>query len=304
MDATLAAVLGGTIPDWFIAVRHGDVAALRAMNNSTLLQRDSDSNTPAHHAAANGHVNVLQCLHKLVPGILSIQGKDGNTPAHDAAVQGQLDALRYLYELVPDTINAQSNYGDTPAHHAAMRSRLDVLRFLNRLGPTILSAQDNGGLTPAHYAAIQGHVDALRCLRQLKPDILTAQDYKFHTPRECALHQGHSAAAGYLQACEDWTPLMLAASDRLPDLTQALLHNRTDPAVERVYEGNPLIALHVALNRPPISWSLAVCPRTVKMLRVAQDSRNDSGGHTKVFSAKFTRSERHALSIGRFRTAS
>ena len=58
--------------------------------------------------------------------------------------------------------------------------------------------------------------------------------------------QGHIAVQEYLEACNEWTPLMLAAADRLSDVAEELLRNGADPTVELVYQGITLTALLVA----------------------------------------------------------
>ena len=160
--------------------------ALRAAMLSTL---DSGGDMAAHHAAANGHVNVLR--HQLLPYTLSARDSDGRTTAHAAAANGHVNVLRCLHELVPDTLSARDNDGRTAAHAAATNGHVNVLRCLHELVPDTLSAQDSDGEMPTHCAADQGHVDALRCLHALLPDTISAQDSEGRTAAHYAAAEGH-----------------------------------------------------------------------------------------------------------------
>jgi hypothetical protein len=142
---------------------------------------------------------------------------------------------------------------------------------------------------------MQGHVDVLRCLRQLVPDTTRARDNDGHTTKEYAEAGGHIIAAEYLEACEVWSPLLLAAADRLPAVAEELLHNGADPAESQVHQGSTLTALLVAENLPQaFSWSLEVCPETVKLLKRAMRWSTQS---YRLFPPRFRRGVRHVFGL-------
>ena len=243
-----------------------------------------------------GNVGVLQCIFVLVPDTLSAKNNNGSTPAHLAAGCGHVDVLQCIYELVPDALSAQDNYGHMPAHIGVMRGHMNVLQFLRKLVPHTLSARDSVGQTPAHHAAFSGHVDALRCLRQLVPDALNAKDITDSTPADLARRHGHTFAAEYLEACEVWSPLLFAAADRLPGVAEELLHNGADPTASQEYQGSNLTALLVAQNLPQaFSWSLEVCPETVKLLKLR--AMRWSTQSYRLYPPRFRRGVRHVFGL-------
>ena len=279
------------------AAVHDDVATLRVLDHTVLSTPDERGFTPAHNAAARGRVKALQCLHEMVPDTLSAQDNEGGTPAHAAAMLGQSKSLRCLHTLVPGTLSAQDNDGGTPAHHAATIGKVKSLQCLHELVPDTLSAQDNDGTTPAHLAAMLGHVDVLRCLRQrVPPDTLSARSkHSGYTPKVFAQIEGHTVAAEYLEACQVLSPLLLAAADRLPGVVEELLRGGADPTASQVYQSNTLTALLVAGNLPEaFSWSLAVCPETVKLLQRAM--RWSTQSH-RLFPPRFRRGVRHVFGL-------
>ena len=92
-----------------------------------------------------------------------------------------------------------------------------------------------------------------------------------------------------------WSPLLLAAADRLPAVAEELLRNGADPAVGQVHQGSTLIALLVAENLPQaFSWSLEVCPETVKLLKRAMRWSTQS---YRLFPPRFRRGVRHVLGL-------
>jgi hypothetical protein len=91
--------------------------------------KSMDGATPAHYAAAQGHLHVLHWL--IEKGGASGVEKDnyGSTPTHDAAEQGQLKALEILYQQDVD-IAVQDNDGNTPAVLAERNGQVECSQFL------------------------------------------------------------------------------------------------------------------------------------------------------------------------------
>ena len=95
---------------------------------------------------------------------------------------------------------------------------------------------------------------------------------------------------------------MLATSDRLPDVVQTLLRDGADPSAKHLHcitalmhQGTTLTALMVAENTPhAFSWSLAVCPKIVHLLK--QSLRWKPQSH-HIFPPRFRRGVRHVYGL-------
>ena len=75
---------------------------------------------------------------------------DGDTPIHHAAREGHLDVIKFLAPLTENP-NAPDMYGDTPIHEAASFGNLDVIRFLAPLTENPNKPNKNG-ITPINVA--------------------------------------------------------------------------------------------------------------------------------------------------------
>jgi 26S proteasome non-ATPase regulatory subunit 10 len=94
-----------------------------------ILQKDSDianrlnqrigffGDTPLHHAASAGHVDILQLLLNHGASVNAVNN-DGRTPLHYAASWGHVDILQLLLSHGA-SVNAVDKEGGTPLHDAA-----------------------------------------------------------------------------------------------------------------------------------------------------------------------------------------
>ena len=91
-------------------------------------------------------MDALRCLNQLVPDTLSAQSSSGSTPAHAAAAKGHVDALRCLRQLAPNTLTAEDNSGHPPAAYATddvhTMAALEYLDACQVLTPLMLAAAD------------------------------------------------------------------------------------------------------------------------------------------------------------------
>lgn len=60
--------------------------------------RDSKGMSPAHHAARNNHVNILNHICKNNPDLFNSVDNNGNTPLHLAVANDSFDALEFLLQ--------------------------------------------------------------------------------------------------------------------------------------------------------------------------------------------------------------
>jgi len=80
-----------------------------------------------------------------------MRDKKGLAPAHYAAAQGHLDVLQYLATKGAD-LEVEDPHARTPLHYAALGSNVEVLRFLIRRS-TWLDNADDADDTALHLAA-------------------------------------------------------------------------------------------------------------------------------------------------------
>ena len=89
--------------------------------------------TEAQYAAAEGHLEVVRCLHEVMPDTLWAENKDGETPADLAEQHGHQAVVDYLSKPW------------TPLMHAAAdRRAADVERLLHRGADPTVSVTHEG----------------------------------------------------------------------------------------------------------------------------------------------------------------
>lgn len=137
--------------------------------------KDAFGKTPAHFAAAAGHVDVLQLLESRAGGqTATVDTGDGNdvTPLLLAAMHGQASALLCLIDLGAGLSHADA-LGMNLLHHAAGRGQAALLReVLERdLAPRhrqalaeAVNQADSAGQTPILVAAQHGRLGTAKVL--------------------------------------------------------------------------------------------------------------------------------------------
>src|SRR5205814_5284305 len=94
----------------------------------TLSSLDNYGYTPLHHAAENGHKDIVMAL--LASGAeAKAQNHVGNTPLHRAASNGHKDIVTALLASGAG-VRAQNKYGSTALHHAAQNGHKDIVTAL------------------------------------------------------------------------------------------------------------------------------------------------------------------------------
>ena len=131
--------------------------------------------TPAHYAAQNGMIDILDLL------LPDLENKNpetdkGLTLLHYAAnhnipltledQQIGVPTIKYLTKFVKDS-NPPDNSGLTPMHYAVLNNkRLIVQHYLNTLpfGKKNPMEDNDQKFTPLHYAAAEGHLDLVQII--------------------------------------------------------------------------------------------------------------------------------------------
>ncbi|KAJ8016714.1 hypothetical protein DPEC_G00010190 [Dallia pectoralis] len=173
---------------------------------------DSTGYTPLHHAALNGHSEVVATLLRN-EALTNIADNKGCYPLHLAAWKGDQRIVRLLIHQGPSQpklneqsssveqkefkrcgpfdlhINAKNNDNETPLHCAAQYGHSEVVRLLleELTDPTM---RNNRFESPLDLAALYGRLEVVKLLLSAHPNLLSCNTKK-HTPLHLASRNGH-----------------------------------------------------------------------------------------------------------------
>jgi len=155
----------------FILSGCGGNASLQAGSNITTAkemvaqhrvnEKDSQGNTPLHHAAEKGNIDIAKYLIKHGAD-LNAQGTYVGTPLHYAVWSDQFEMTKLLVESGAN-IHARNTNGSHPIHYGASFGRTSFIKYLLSKGANI-EAKDNFKSTPLLYAAMNGRLDSVKYL--------------------------------------------------------------------------------------------------------------------------------------------
>uniref|UniRef100_A0A8K9X2T9 Ankyrin repeat and sterile alpha motif domain containing 1A n=1 Tax=Oncorhynchus mykiss TaxID=8022 RepID=A0A8K9X2T9_ONCMY len=194
---------------------------------------DSTGYTPLHHAALNGHSEVVEALLRN-EALTNIADNKGCYPLHLAAWKGDQRIVRLLIHQGPShpKLNEQNNDNETPLHCAAQYGHTQVVRLLleELTDPTM---RNNKFETPLDLAALYGRLEVVKLLLTAHPNLLCCNTKK-HTPLHLASRNGHLAVVEVLLAAgmdinyetEKGSALHEAALFGKTDVVQKLLRIR------------------------------------------------------------------------------
>ncbi|MDQ2703054.1 MAG: ankyrin repeat domain-containing protein [Pseudomonadota bacterium] len=185
--AGMTPLLAATRDSW-----HGRPEAVMTLlaNGADPRARDSEGNTPLHHAARSSDPGVAALLRDAAAE-LEERNDDGLTPLGIACASGNWRLARFMLER---GAKAQSDEG-TPALIAAASVEEDDAAGVQLLlkHKARVDARDAAGRSALHEAAFAGHVEIIQALLAAHAE-LDARDGEGRTPLIAAVAGGRLAA--------------------------------------------------------------------------------------------------------------
>ncbi|XP_045826697.1 protein VAPYRIN-LIKE-like [Trifolium pratense] len=173
---------------------------------------NTESKTPIHVAAMEGHVSVIQFLVSIGANPNAVDSQKW-TPLHHAASRNHLKAVEFLLEN-SDVKYAKELNGKTAFELAEERDHTRLFGLL-RWGDALLRAarvddvhalkkclaagaevnrKDQNGWTPLHWASFKGRIKSVKILLEHGAEVDSVDDAGY-TPLHCAAEAGHLQVA-------------------------------------------------------------------------------------------------------------
>nr|XP_032826432.1 ankyrin repeat and SAM domain-containing protein 1A isoform X3 [Petromyzon marinus] len=254
---------------------------------------DSSGYTPLHHAALNGHKEVVLRLlqHEASTNVADAKGC---FPLHLAAWRGDADIVRILIEHGPSRsppnqqipseksevkrhgpfdpyVNAKNHDNETALHCAAQYGHTAVVRLLleELTDPTMRNTRFE---TPLDLAALYGRLDVVTLLTRSHPNLL-ACNTKQHTPLHLAARNGHT---GTVQVLLEAGMDVNIQSEKGSALHEAALFGRVD-VVRLLLEAG--INVNIRDKQSKTALDILGEHRSQKALQISALLRGESADH-------------------------
>ncbi|XP_075283773.1 ankyrin repeat and sterile alpha motif domain-containing protein 1B isoform X4 [Opisthocomus hoazin] len=158
---------------------------------------DSSGYTALHHAALNGHKDIVLKLLQYEAST-NVADNKGYFPIHLAAWRGDVDIVKILIHHGPShsRVNEQNNENETALHCAAQYGHSEVVAVLleELTDPTI---RNNKLETPLDLAALYGRLRVVKMIIKAYPNLMNCNTRK-HTPLHLAARNGHKTVVQVL----------------------------------------------------------------------------------------------------------
>ncbi|XP_069559574.1 transient receptor potential cation channel subfamily A member 1b [Brachyistius frenatus] len=174
----------------------GDLALLENVvqkSPEVLTEKDECGAGPLHHAAAGGHVNLIQFITTVIDSQeLNSGDEQGNTPLHWAVERNRAESCRALLDLNVDP-NILNKTLLSPLHLAVSHGHNNLVELLLSYGTTDCNLQGDLGNTPVMLACSINNCEALNILMK-RGAKLCQQNKLGHFPMHAAAFAGATKA--------------------------------------------------------------------------------------------------------------
>ncbi|XP_020300342.1 ankyrin repeat and SAM domain-containing protein 1A-like isoform X2 [Pseudomyrmex gracilis] len=186
------------------AKRSGPLASLRRGPGANV--QDASGYSALHHAALNGHRDVVKLLLQYEASTNVVDAK-GSSPLHLAAWAGDAEIVRLILSQGPSVpkVNLATKDNETALHCAAQYGHTEVVAQLLQYGcdPSIRNSRGESALD---LAAQYGRLETVELLVRTHPELIeslrnSSSSLIFpHTPLHLASRNGHRAVVEVLLA--------------------------------------------------------------------------------------------------------
>ncbi|XP_057340968.1 ankyrin repeat and sterile alpha motif domain-containing protein 1B isoform X4 [Microplitis mediator] len=186
------------------ARRSGPLASLRRGPGANV--QDASGYSALHHAALNGHKEIVKLLlqHEASTNVIDAKG---SSPLHLAAWAGDADIVRLILSQGPSVpnVNLTTKDNETALHCAAQYGHTEVVAQLLQYGcdPSIRNSRGESALD---LAAQYGRLETVQLIVRTHPELIeplrnSSSSLIFpHTPLHLASRNGHRAVVEVLLA--------------------------------------------------------------------------------------------------------
>ncbi|XP_067125095.1 ankyrin repeat and SAM domain-containing protein 1A isoform X2 [Centruroides vittatus] len=170
------------------AKKTGPLASLRRGPGANA--QDQSGYTSLHHAALNGHKEIVSLLLQYEASTNVVDHK-GSTPLHLAAWTGNTEIVKVLLEQGPSVpnVNLANHDQETPLHSAAQYGHTEVVALLlkHNSNPSVRNIKEE---SPLDLAAQYGRLETVELLVNRHPHLIQDR-VKKHSPLHLASRNGH-----------------------------------------------------------------------------------------------------------------
>lgn len=171
-----------------IAVWNNHLHVIRLLvNNGARIQPDHDGETPAHFAAALGHLDILKYyVSQVYQGLFNIHSNIMGTPLFRAIHCRRKDIVQYMIKTGADPF--QTDYtGFSIISYATVSNNLELTKYLHETYHLPLGEQNDTQETSLHQCSSLGHIDVVKYCITKDPSLLHIQDERGERPDHTCL---------------------------------------------------------------------------------------------------------------------